>query len=201
MTPRTLFLLALPLALQSACTPFGGDDGDDTPTGPVVTEDLGGGVYETTLDATDEEAWTYFDFETRAPVEPADPDDDPSWDLAALRFNLKTNGGTSGSGGAAVAILDGTSFDAVTAVPTSGFIEDSASAPGSGGGPDANTNPGYAFDNWFDYNFMTHILTPVEGRVYVVRTPEGNHFKLEMLGYYDDAGTPGFVRFRWAALP
>lgn len=38
-------------------------------------------------------------------------------------------------------------------------------------------------------------------RVYVVRTPEGNYFKLEMLGYDDDAGTPGFIRFRWAALP
>lgn len=194
--------LSLCFALAFACTPPTDDDGDDPPAdGPVVTEDLGDGVYETILDATAEDAWTHFDFETRAHVEPAAPEDDMVWDVAALRFNLKTNGGTSGSGGAAVAVLEDTSFDAVTSVPTGGWIEDDATAPGMGGSPNANTSPGYAFDNWFAYDIMTHTLAPVEGRVYVVRTPEANHFKVEMLGFYDDAGTPGFVRFRWAALP
>jgi hypothetical protein len=157
-------------------------------------------VYETMIDATDEEAWTYFDFESRAHVEPADPADDPSWDLGGLRFNVKTNGGTSGTGETAVAIVDGASFDAVTAAPVDGYLEDDAGAPGSGGDSMSNTSPGYAFDNWFVYNPADHTLSPVEGRVYVVRTPEGNRFKLEMLGYYDDAGTPGYIRFRWAEL-
>lgn len=199
IAPRPLILC---LALVFACTSTPVDDTDGAPqAGPVVTEDLGDGVYETVLDATDEEAWTYFDFETRAHVEPADPEGDAGWDLAALRFNVKTNGGTSGSGGAAVAVLEDTRFDAVTAPPAAGWIEDDANAPGMGGDSMANTSPGYAFDNWFEYNLMTHTLAPVDDRVYVVRTPEANHFKVEMLGFYDDAGTPGFVRFRWAALP
>lgn len=207
MTLRLLPLLLL--AALSACTaaPAGDSDSDtdtDTeapPAGPVVTEDLGDGSHETAIDATAEEAWTYFDFESQAHHEPADPADDPTWDLAALRFNLKTNGGTSGTGGATVARLDDTTFDAVTAVPTGGWVADTATAPGVGGSPSANTSPGYAFDNWFDYDLVEHVLRPAENRVYVIRTPEGNHFKLEMLGFYDDAGTPGFVRFRWAALP
>jgi hypothetical protein len=64
----------------------------------------------------------------------------------------------------------------------------------------SDTSPGYAFDNWFDYNPVDHTLTPVADRVYVVRTPEGNHCKVELLSYYDGAGTPGIVSFRWATL-
>lgn len=188
------------LLTLTACAPPTDDDGDDGGLqGPAHTEELGGGAYETVIDATAEEAWTYFDFEARAHATPADPDDDAVWDLAALRFNVKTNGGTSGSGGAAVAILEGTSFDAVTSAPADGYVEDAAEDPGVGGEM-ADVVPGYAFDEWFAYDMMNHTLAPVAGRVYVVRTPEGNHYKVEMLGYYDDAGTPGFVRFRWAAL-
>ncbi|MCY1060940.1 HmuY family protein [Nannocystis sp. SCPEA4] len=202
---RHLLLLTLSLAATlPACTtdsPSDTTDGDELPQeGPVVTEDLGDGSYESILEATSEDEWTYFDFESKRHVEPADPTDDKVWDLAALRFNVKSNGGTSGTGGVEVAILDGTSFDAVTTVPTEGWISDDASAPGMGGEM-ANVEPGYAFDNWFDYNIMDHTLMPKADRVYVVRTPEGNHYKLEMLGFYDDAGTPGFVSFHWAALP
>jgi hypothetical protein len=193
--PLSLLLLLAPLA----CAAPPDDDGDGQQNGPVVTEEIGG-AYETLLDGTAEDAWTYFDFESREQAEPANPDDDPTWDLAALRFNVKTNGGTSGTGGAAVAVLEGTSFDAVTAPPADGWLSDTATEPGVGGSPDAMTSPGYAFDNWFEYDIATHTLQPVDGRVYVVRTPEGNHFKIAMLGYYDDAGTPGYVRFRWAAL-
>jgi hypothetical protein len=47
---------------------------------------------------------------------------------------------------------------------------------------------------------MTHVLTP-RAQVYVVRTAEGNAFKLEILAYYDDAGTSGMLTIRWAPLP
>lgn len=52
---------------------------------------------------------------------------------------------------------------------------------------------------WYDYDFMTHVLTP-KPVVYVVRTVEGNAFKLEVQGYYDEAGTSGIFTIRWAAL-
>lgn len=199
-TTRTILLVLL-AATPIACVPGEQDTGGDLPAEPVVTEELGDGVHETIVDATDEAAWVHFDFESRAHVEPATPEDDPTWDLGFLRFNIKSNGGTSGSGGGAVAILEGTSFEAVTAAPQGGWLTDTATGPGMGGSPSANTSPGYVFDNWFAYDISTHTLQPAAGRVYVVRTPEGNFFKMEMLGYYDEAGTPSFVSFRWAALP
>lgn len=202
---RALSLAAATLAAAAlaACTepPSSDTDGDLPPQdAPIVVEDLGDGSYETVIDATDHEEWVYFDFEAQRAVTPKNPANDSTWDLAALRFNVKSNGGTSGRGGAQVAILEPASFDTVTAAPADGWIEDNANAPGMGGEM-ANVDPGYAFDNWFSYDLATHILTPAPDRVYVVRTPEGNHYKLEMLGFYDDAGTPGFVSFRWAALP
>ena len=188
--------------LTLACNPPADDDGETAgDVDPVVTEELGGGTYKTTLDATDGEAWRYFDFESKSHILPADAAADAIWDLGALRFNVKTNGGTSGTGGAAVAILEGTSFDAVTEAPADGYVEDSAEGPGVGGSEMADVSPGYAFDNWFDYDMDDHTLSAAADRIYVVRTPEGNHYKVEMLGYYDGAGTPGFVSFRWAALP
>jgi hypothetical protein len=198
---KYLHLSLLPIFSLLACTAPTDDGADEGgQDGPAVTEELGDGAHETVIDATDEAAWTYFDFETRAAVTPAAPDDDDSWDLGALRFNIKSNGGTSGTGGAMVAILEGTNFDAVTAAPADGFTADAAAMPGVGGEM-ADVEPGYAFDNWFAYDQTSHTLAPAAGRIYVVRTPEGGHFKVEMLGYYDDAGTPGYVRFRWAALP
>lgn len=35
----------------------------------------------------------------------------------------------------------------------------------------------------------------------VLRIREGNHFKLELRDYHDDAGTPGRLKFRWQQLP
>lgn len=189
--------LVISMMAFAACGEPGGQTDDDggAPDGPVVTEALGDGVYETSVDATDEAAWTYFDFESRANVDEADG----AWDLGALRFNVKTNGGTSGDGGAQVAVLEGTRFEDVAAAPADGWRADAASGPGVGG-EGAMVTPGYVFDNWFTYDMANHTLGPVADRVYVLRTPEGNDFKIEMLAYYDDAGTPGFVRFRWAAL-
>jgi hypothetical protein len=37
-------------------------------------------------------------------------------------------------------------------------------------------------------------------QVYVVRTVEGNAFKLEIVDYYDEAGTGGLFTIRWAAV-
>jgi hypothetical protein len=46
----------------------------------------------------------------------------------------------------------------------------------------------------------THVLTPRK-LVYVVRGANGRYYKLEMLEYYDAAGTAGYPTFRWAPLP
>lgn len=194
-------LLSIALMCPLACAgdlddEFGGDEVDDPPAGEVGpdirSESRDGGGQVTVVDATDAEAWVYFDLETGTQLELADPGEDVDWDLAFRRFNIATNCGISGIAGTEVAIVEA-DFDSVVEVPEDGFFED---APD---GDDDNEDPDYVFADWYDYNFMTHVLTP-KAQTYVVVTGAGNAFKVALQAYYDDAGTSGFPAFAWDAL-
>lgn len=150
----------------------------------VETEDEGDGVYVSVVDARDEASWVRFDFESRRVV----GEDSAAWDLGFQRFNIETR--------VEVAVLEGQDFAGLKKAPADGYITDGEMVD-----PESmETMPGYAFDLWYAYNPMTHVLTAVEDRVYVVHTPEGGYFKVQMLEYYDDAGTSGYVTLRWAAV-
>jgi len=151
-----------------------------------------GGGQLTHVDATDEEAWVYFDLETGTQLQVEDPRTNLDWDLAFQRFHVATNGGISGTAGSEVAIVEA-EFDTVTQAPADGFAEDAAD------GDDDNEDPDYVFADWYDYNPMTHVLTP-KPITYVVVTGGGNAFKVALQAYYDDAGTSGFPSFAWEAL-
>ena len=179
----------------TACAPdLSGDDaGDDGP--PVVVEDNGDGSSTIIVDGRDDQDWVYFDLESSMEVSPTDPGDSPAWDLGVLRFNVKTNGGTSGTGMVGVAVLEGVTFDSVEQAPADGYISDEVNA----GPADMEPEPGYAFDLWYDYDMDSHTLAP-RAAIYVVRTVEENYFKIEFLDYYNDAGTAGYVKFRTAPI-
>ncbi len=184
--------------LLLACAPELGDDGVVSDTGPADPDDVehidhGDGITSTVIDATDHEQWVYLDLETARIVEVDDPAIDTGWDIALQRFQPKVNGGISGNGDVAVAMLDGQDFAALSQAPADGYDTDQ---------PDADDDgvPEYVMGDWYDYDAETHILTPAD-RVYVVRTVEGAHHKLAFESYYDDAGTPGFVQFRWGPVP
>jgi len=186
--------LALTL-LVSACAPDlrGDDGGDDGP--PVRVEDDGAGVITVTFDARDYERWLYLDLETAAQVTPPAPQSSPAWDLAVLRFNVKTNGGSSGSGGVGVARLPGADWQTLTRAPADGYLDDDADPALV----DMEPEPGYAFDLWYDYDMDTHTLSPAD-LLFVVRTVEGNFYKVQMLDYYNSAGTAGYVQLRAAPI-
>lgn len=175
---------------------LGGDAVEEPAEGQVGpnarNEPREGGGQLTTIDASDEEAWIYFDLETGVQVEVDDPMTDLTWDLGFRRFHIATNGGVSGSAGCEVAVVEGV-FDAITTIPDDGFLVDEPD------GEDENEDPDYVFHEWYDYNFMTHVLTP-KVQTYVVVTGAGNTFKVSLDHYYDDAGTSGHPRFAWAAL-
>ncbi|MBV1860780.1 MAG: HmuY family protein [Nannocystaceae bacterium] len=161
--------------------------------GPHTTSDpRDGGGHLSTVDASDEVLWVYFDLETGTELEVFDPTEDLRWDLAFRRFHIATNSGVSGSAGSEVALLS-QPFDDVSELPDAGFVVDEAD------GDDENEDPDYAFRDWYDYNFMTHVLTP-QAQTYVVVTGSGNAFKVALERYYDEAGTSGFPTVAWAAL-
>lgn len=163
---------------------------------PIATEGNGDDTFTTHVLADDADAWVYFDFQSGAQVSPNVPEDDGGWDLAFQRFHVRSNGGSSGSGQAEVAVLVAANFDALGAAPEGGYIADRDD------GDDDGSEPDTAFEidgGWYAYDPSSHTLTP-RARVYVVRTPEGDYFKLEMLGYYDGAGNDARPSFRWAPL-
>jgi len=197
-TFRALSSLGLVLGLGlglGACTPdLSGDDaGEDGP--PVVVVDNGDGSSTITVDGRDESSWVYLDLELLTEVSPVSADDSQAWDLGFLRFNVKGNSGSSGSGDVGVLLVESVPFDGLDVAPADGYAVDDV----MGGPEEMEPEPGYAFDLWYDYDMDAHTLA-ARDVVYAVRTVEGNYFKIQMLDYYNDAGTAGYVKFKVAPL-
>ena len=104
------------------------------------------------------------------------------WDLAFSGTTIRVNNATSGPGTGGAFVYVGT-FDALTSVPVdSTFRIDShpvsyAIAKGSGKG-------------WYNYDGANNLLTPIPGRVLVIKTASGKYAKVEILNYYKGGVTP-----------
>ncbi len=100
-----------------------------------------------------------------------------AWDVAFRGTDLIVNGGTTGPGNGAVQIVEGT-FDEILEAPETGWnlatAEVPAIPPGSGNG-------------WYNYNPATNIISPIPGRVVLVRTADGLYAKLSVVSYYRGA--------------
>lgn len=111
---------------------------------------------------------------------------DSDWDIAFRGTTIIINGGTSSGsvdeperdGDAGIYIATGT-FESITSVDNSLFIQDSASGlaipTGSGNG-------------WYDYTGSpNHLILPIPGKILVIKTRDGRFAKVEILSYYKDA--------------
>jgi HmuY protein len=198
-TYTTTFVLLVTTALPACAEDLGdaladgSSDGDGGSDDGQIENTAQGELVRTVVDATDAMRWVWFDLETRSQVDPADPLHSEDWDLGFSRYNIALNGGVSGEAGMDAAVLEDTMLESVTAVPDGPWITD---APDS---DDHGDDPDYALADWYDYDFATHVLT-ARPTVYVVRSVEGNAFALEVLDYYDDAGSSGWLQLRWKPL-
>lgn len=160
---RDLFTLGLlPLLMLGvvACS----DDDDDNPVTPGDTSG------ELLVDATSYSDWTNVNLAT------GDVVSDDSWHVSFRRSEVRTNGGATNENGTVMAVdleafghEHGTDFDAVTEVPAEltaeDWQEDTASLP---------------FMGWYDYDFMTHTVSP-SGQVFAVRDNTGSGYaKIEV---------------------
>jgi len=109
-----------------------------------------------------------------------------NWDIAFRGTTIIVNGGAKigitdepeRTGTGAVSIVSGT-FSSVTTFPLAAtFAQDGASTyaipTGSGNG-------------WYSYNSSTNIISPLAGKVFVVKTHDGKYAKFEILSYYQNA--------------
>lgn len=111
---------------------------------------------------------------------------DDSWDIAFRGTTIVVNGGTAigitdeptRTGNAAVSIVSST-LSAVTAIPNaSTFTQD---------GPGTYAIPTGSGNGWYDYNATNNLVTPIAGKVFVVKTHDGKYAKMEIISYYKDA--------------
>jgi hypothetical protein len=126
--------------------------------------------------------FTYFSFRENKIITGADTLTN-KWDIAIREFYIKVNGGTSATGGGnAAAFLANSTFDAYTAIPSTGttWLQDNA--------PNYAINP--APGNWYSYNTSTFLALPVPGKIFVFRTADGRYAKMEITSLYKDGITP-----------
>jgi hypothetical protein len=163
-------------------------DGEIVPTGLVTTVARGDGSFDTLIDGTRDTEWTGFDLDTGA----EDPD---AWDLGWMRASVRCNGGVSGTGNVEVAVVvDTGGLDGIVTPPTT--VAYRTDTPD---GDDGNTDPDYCLKDWYDYDMSTHVLAP-KPEAYVVRTTTGAYAALEILDYYDSAGTSAWYLVHWKPL-
>ncbi len=112
-----------------------------------------------------------------------------NWDIAFRGSTILVNGGEATAedqlartGKAAIYITSGTLASIeevkVSLLKTDSSVNGLAITTGSGNG-------------WYNYNPKTHIISPIAGKVIVVRTNNGNYAKFEILSYYKDKDTSG----------
>ncbi|MGV9003925.1 HmuY family protein [Flavobacterium sp.] len=109
-----------------------------------------------------------------------------SWDIAFRGTTIIVNGGTTigipdeptRTGNAAISTVTNT-LSGVTTIPDpTTFLQDATNTYAIASG----TNTG-----WYNYNSTTHIITPIPGKIYVVKTHDGKYAKMEIISYYQDA--------------
>lgn len=123
--------------------------------------------------------FTKFDFETGI-----ETTSDTDWDIAFRGTTIAINGGTvtgtndepARNGDAGATIQTGTFASVVTAEGLS-FTQDANGAYAIPTGSD---------NGWYNYNFMTNVISPIPGKILVFRTRDGKYAKVEILSYYLD---------------
>lgn len=109
------------------------------------------------------------------------------WDIAFRGTTIAVNGGIQTGtnqepprdGNAAAVIVDGI-FNEVNSAEGLTFVQDADAAFAIPTGSD---------NGWYNYNFMTNLVTPIPGKILIFRTYDGRFAKVEILSYYENAPT------------
>ncbi|MBX7114791.1 MAG: HmuY family protein [Myxococcaceae bacterium] len=164
-------------------------DGELSGTGHFTAEAQGDGTTLSFVDATNKEGFVYVDLDKAEELSTGDALDKNTWELSFQRFTITLNGGGGGLGNVEAAVLLNADFDALTQAPADGYRKD-----GSEGVFTAVEG------GWYYYDLGKHKLTAKTELTYVIHSTDDAYFKLQMVGYYDAAGTPANPSFRWAKI-
>ena len=176
----------------------------------AVNVTTAGGVTSGTIDATAggtaaaaDNPYVYLDLMAGTKLDLTDTASltSTAWHVAFKRAGIKLNGGDSGPGQVAAAVVNAATLAEVTTAPGALELDDWAD-------PDCaliagpTGEPATVMSTWYDYNDQTHVLTP-KAQVWVIRIAPDVFRKLRIVTYYGDTANPmrgAFYRVEWAAL-
>lgn len=170
---KTKFLKLSLLALFIFTASCSSDDDNNNAIPAVVTTKV------SNIDAGTAGTYTKFSFSENKVVT------NDNWDIAFSTTTILVNGGVkrtdaepARTGSGAISIVSGT-FAGVTAFPEAATFAQDATA--------SYAIPTGTGKGWYSYNMTTHIVSPIAGKVFVVKTHDGKYAKFEILSYYKDA--------------
>tara|TARA_B100001121_G_C18583810_1_gene571043 strand:- start:105 stop:707 length:603 start_codon:yes stop_codon:yes gene_type:complete len=123
-------------------------------------------------------SFTKFSFSEQSVVEGDD------WDIAFRATTILVNGGFPGGDdepdrtGIGAGYVEVGSYGSINTIDENKFTQDSqtvyAIPTGSGKG-------------WYNYDFQSHVITPIAGRTLIFKTHNGRYAKVEIQSYYKDS--------------
>ncbi len=137
--------------------------------------------------------YTFFSFKTGQIVTVSEPNKSALWDIGFQGTNIIINGGT-GRAGVGGAIVQQGVFDEIKEAPATGYTQDDESSNQFAiSGREFIQGVTTTTNNWW-LNSGTRtstIVSPIAGRVIIVKTADGRYAKMEILSFYK--GAPAVV--------
>jgi hypothetical protein len=125
--------------------------------------------------------YTFFSLENNTVV-PSSDSATNKWDIGFRGTSIITNSGNSGPALGGGFVFTGLFDDLKTVPADSVFKTDNA--------PSAYAITSGSNKGWYVYNGPVNLITPIPGRVLVIRTATGKYAKVEILNYYLGGVTP-----------
>lgn len=125
--------------------------------------------------------FSFFSIESNSAIASVDSNS-KKWDIGLRGTTIITNAGSSGPGSGGAFVFKGTFDELKTISADSIFRTDN--------GPTSYAIPTGSNKGWYVLDFVTNILSPIPGRVMVIRTANGKYAKVEILNYYKGGVNP-----------
>lgn len=165
---------------------------DDSNSNPTSS---GGDDTTVIINASSHDTWAYFNFSTGQVIDIQDPQTSTEWDIAFKRMKIKTNSGLSGPGEGGVIDMMITEFDSVKTAPAGNYFADDVVALTMG-----ETDEYYGskvLEKWYrTEGGMPPTIISYEN-VYVIKKNDGTFAKMQILSYYNDANSSGYITMKY----
>ncbi len=153
------------------------------------------------------EDWVYFSLSAGTEVSGIDDSNyqtNTTWDIAFNRYNVRTNGGTSGVGQAGAVDVGEIDFDEATLAPSDGYTEDatiqiveSLNIPNPPIMMASNGNVIFMGVIDLDSSNPPPVYT-ANNHIYYLKTADGKYAKIWIKGFYNDQGDSGYLNFKYS---